>query len=731
MPLDAARWQIEIGAADRTAQAFSSVERRLKSLAASQAQLGAQMNIGARAGAAGVNLLGAAFSRLLPALSAAAAATYAWNVGMRAGELKSQAEQIGLTTDQLQAYRLVAAQSGVSTEQLDAAMISLTRQMGAAAAGNDEAIAKFDRLGVKLIDSTGKLRSAADVTPELSRGLLQLGSETERNALTMDFFGKSGSRMVTVLGEISRGNSAVVDSARQQNALIGGETIKVWDDLASQLAVSHQRLEALLATAGKPIAEGFLFVLNRQLNIMNNALLVARGGINWIARNIGVSDGTTSSEDLIKRREAMEAWIEVNRESTDALDVAKLKDYRSQIAGINNELASRAKVVTLEPITVTAGASQPPGKSAGAAAQKLDDRLRELVDERQALERALAAFDVKGTQTVDEIDRKLNAQVALDKKIFDVLKDVPPNSPLAQQLTQEAVAISQLNQKLDERKKLLGDAERVTAQFGNGQAEFARQSEQLGKMLAAGAINVATYERAMKQLRDTTDDQARAARGAAGGVDAFIAGIEQGMADMARANTEFEIGRRSIDALGESIDVLAGISNKTFGQIAADFALMIAKMEAQRAASEAWKAIGGSDMIKSAGGWLAGLFGAGSGGGGSAGGNVAGSGMGGDFPSPYADGGDYAAGQARVVGENGWELDIPRRPGTIMNQRQLAEAMGGGGGGVNIYQTMYFGSDVNQATLRAWGEQVKQSTVAEIVDRRRRGGDVKTAFAGK
>jgi hypothetical protein len=46
----------------------------------------------------------------------------------------------------------------------------------------------------------------------------------------------------------------------------------------------------------------------------------------------------------------------------------------------------------------------------------------------------------------------------------------------------------------------------------------------------------------MKELGDKTADQERGARGAAGGWQGFIAGLEQGMADMQRANSEFEIG---------------------------------------------------------------------------------------------------------------------------------------------------------------------------------------------
>jgi hypothetical protein len=355
----------------------------------------------------------------------------------------------------------------------------------------------------------------------------------------------------------------------------------------------------------------------------------------------------------------------------------------------------------MPPVSVV-GAAQPTGKKAAAAGEKLDPRLKELQDERQALEKALAAFDVRGTQTVDEVERKLNAQVALDKKIFDVLKDVPPNSPLAQQLTQEATAISQLNQKLDERKRLLSEGETVRAQFGNGSDLLARQTERLNALLAIGAIDAGTYARAMKDLTEKTADQERAARGATGGWQGFIAGIEQGMADMDRANTAFNAGKAFVNALDEAIDVLAGNSQKTFGQIAADFALMLAKMAAQAAVSDIWKSIGGGGGL---GGFLGTIFGGGGGLGGEAG---AGAGM--PFADalaggiiPLAGGGDYQGGQPRLTGERGWELDVPRRPGTILNQDQLASM-----GGVTVHMpvTMNFGSDVSRAELANWAAQI-------------------------
>jgi hypothetical protein len=712
MPLDAARWQIDILAADKTAAAFSSVEKRMKALEVSQAQIG---GVAARGFGAAV----AALRPYIAGLTLAAAAYKVWEAGMKAGDLGEQAEQLNVTADQLQAYRLAAAQAGLGAEQLDTALMKLTKSMGAANDGDDELIKKFDKLGVKLLSSAGELRKPADVLPELSRGLLALGSETERNALLMEFFGRSGGRTATMLQEWARGSDDLVAAAKRQNAVVGGETIKAWDDLSDQLKVSEQRLDTLLATAARPVATVGLNAINFQVSQMVYWTGLAKRG--WDALAGGFNRNADSSEVLIKRQEVLKATVDNLANSTDALDVAKVAGMRKELQEISDVLASRAKVFTMPPVVV-AGAAQPTGKKAAAAGEKLDVRLKELVDERQALERALAAFDVKGTQTVDEVDRKLNAQVTLDKKIFDVLKDVPPNSALAGQLKGEATAISELNQKLDERKRLLSEGETTTAQYGDGVAVAARETAHLNAMLAAGAIDAGTYARALKEVNEKAGDQERLARGAAGGWQGYFAGLEQGMADMRRANTEFEIGRRAIQSLDEVIDVLAGTSNKTFGQIAADFALMIAKMEMQAALSSVWKGIGGTAGVAS---FFGSLFSSNANSGGFADlGSGAGSTGGVPNFSGMAAGGDIDAGDTHLVGEEGPELFTPRRSGRIVPNDQL-----GGGDTYIVTNHFSFGSDVNRGTLATWAEQVVDRSVAAMIDKRGRGGRVKKVFA--
>lgn len=734
MPLDAARWQIEIAAADRTAQAFGSVERRMRQLERTQQQLGQTMSAGGKVGVAALNMIGTAAVRLLPPIAAGALAWKAFSTGLKAGDLLDAADALNLTTDELQAFRLVAAQGGVEAQQLDKAIATLAGQMSAAKDGNDDAIERFDRLGVKLLDVRGQLRPMGQLLPEVAAGLARMGNEQDRLNMGADLFGSRGGRMVNVLAQFASGTAAVEGRARAVNAVIEKESIEAWNKLDAQLKVTQAAGEAVITTLGAPIATWALEQIQRLMaSIADDMARVKREAATAPARALQndvaqLEDQLAAAQQRQKQhREGSTGW-KLEQGSVEGLE-KRLREARRQAeltrqAGmqLDEDEARRQKLPG-----VSGGAGQPTGKKASAAGEKLDERLRELQDERKALDRALQAFDVKGNERVEDIDRKLNAQVALDKKIFDVLKNVPPNSPLAQQLTQEAVAISQLNQRLDERKRLLGDAERITAQFGNGSRLAAYEINRLNEMYRAGAIDAATYARALKDINDRAADQERAARGALGGWQGYMAGVEQAMADQAKANTAFELGRRSVDMLSESLDILAGRSKKTFGELAADFAMMIAQWELQAAASNVWNWIRGKGPTNqgiggSIGDWLGGLFGGGGGGGGP----LAVDGI----PTiALAGGGDYPANGMRLTGEDGPELDIPRRPGTILNRDQVAQL---GGATVHLHMTNMIGSVVSHAELqdqlRAVEERARTGAIAGVLEAKSRGGSYRAGL---
>jgi hypothetical protein len=700
MPFDGqTRYQIDITAADRTAQAFATVDRRLKAMEVTQRAVSSGLN-------AGFALVTRTLAPLAAALSAAAVAQRVWQAGMEAANLGEQAEQIGLTTDALQAYRLAAAQNGVEAGQLDTAFMRLTKSMGEAAGGSDDAIARFEKLGVSLLDNNGNLRRTSNILPEVARGLLEIGNQAQRDALMMELFGRSGARMVTMLEAFSGGQAKLTAEARELAAIMGVDVIAAWDKVDDRLKVVNQQMTVFQATVGAPLALGGLNALEWTLRQIADGYRGAKNA----AIDFGLAIGTTVRGFNVKQLESDVAQLEKRIANPSYLDRGGLPTMKQQLAekkalldkakadeadyvrGAQENLLGRQLMLPMEPPPVTfrdfgLKGKQPTGKTAAAAGAKLDDRLKDLQAERAALEKALAAFDVRGLESVAEVDKRLDAQVKLDQKIASLLKDVPPNSALSQQLIQEATSVAQLNQRLDERKRLLTEAEQVATQFGDGSRAAARATADLNAMLAAGAIDADTYARALRATKDAAADQERTARGAMGGFDGFRAGMEQYGAEMQKANSAFEMGKFTAQEFGsvfsglnqglrEGKDLWTALGDSAttaLGRIADK----LIEMAAQDLFAAAFGGSGGGGGGSGLGGLIGGLFGGGSSG--TAPGLFEGL-MGASFFPTFADGGNYQAGVPRIVGEKGWELDVPRTGGTIYNQRQLASLLRGGGG---------------------------------------------------
>jgi len=223
------------------------------------------------AGVASRQLL-AVLGPLATAFSVAAAASYAWSAGMKAADYGEQAEAIGVTTEQMQAYRFAGAQAGLQVEQMDTAFTRLARTMGQAADGGKEQIELFDKLGVKLLDARGALRPVADVLPEVARGVLQIGSSSQRTATLMELFGRSGAKMAAVLGEIAQGNDEVVAKARAAGAILDEEVIAAWDKVSDSLVRAQLAADTTFAKLGAPIATSALEAIERLLKSINEVM---------------------------------------------------------------------------------------------------------------------------------------------------------------------------------------------------------------------------------------------------------------------------------------------------------------------------------------------------------------------------------------------------------------------------------------------------------------------------
>lgn len=675
----------------------------LASVSALQAQQTAQ-----RVVSSGYGMVARAIAPLLAAYSAAALASKAWQAGMKAGDLGEQAEQVNLTTDQLQAYRFAAVQNGVEVEKLDQAMIKLTATMGGAMKGGEEQIAVFNRLGVKLLDSNGELRATADVLPEVARGLLGVRSETERNALMTEIFGKSGARMVTMLQDWAKGNDALILQASQQGGILDAESIAAWDRLKDSLARASAAAEVTWAKLGAPIATTMLDRLEQVLKSIAGLMdqINSKQGF-WASvleesRSKGrIGSGpnalrlSTPAELEADRRAALEKELaNPNNAGREQMIRDELeKQQRAQLLAQQAAAADSedwARRIKLPAVTSTVGTSNPVPKGQTDAYAKIIAQAQSYIDKKNVETQAIGMNAQAAAQLAHEqelLSKATEANIPLTGAQIERLKRLAAGMA-------EADASFKSSKFMDDASKRARDFiadQNVQAQTFGMSAEAAARFRYEQEMLNRAANDNIVLT---QQQRDEIGRLAE---------------------EMARAESRTQILRELYDLAKQTVtgffsDFYSGLQRgesvwQSFANAAMNALNRIASKLIEMAAEKLFENAFGGSKGGGGGGWMSGLFNW-------VGGLFTSGTSGGDFPigggHDYARGGAFASGNvvpfargaaftnsivsrptlfpmARgmgLMGEAGPEAVVPLR--RLRGGRLGVDASGMGGGGATV-----------------------------------------------
>lgn len=160
------------------------------------------------------------------------------DAGRLADELGDTANQLGITTGELQALRYAALETGLSQEKLDTALDSLTRKLGDAVGGSQEAQAQFRALGVDIFDAQGRARAFGPVLEDVARKIKALPNPTDQSAASIDLLGKAGARALPFLDRVAGGLADLTQQASDAGRVMSDETVQA-------LGEAHKELDRL------------------------------------------------------------------------------------------------------------------------------------------------------------------------------------------------------------------------------------------------------------------------------------------------------------------------------------------------------------------------------------------------------------------------------------------------------------------------------------------------------
>ena len=148
--------------------------------------------------------------------------------------LKRTGEATGETVEEIQKLGFAASQNGSSVEDMNKSLEKLTVNLGLAAAGDTEAIEKFEQFGIAVKDAEGNLLSTSGVLDNIA-DKIQNAEPGERAAIAYETLGRSGVKLVQTLADGSEGLAELKRQAEECGQIVSGDANDAIVELADTL----------------------------------------------------------------------------------------------------------------------------------------------------------------------------------------------------------------------------------------------------------------------------------------------------------------------------------------------------------------------------------------------------------------------------------------------------------------------------------------------------------------
>jgi hypothetical protein len=192
-----------------------------------------------------MGLLKAGIAGFVGALSVGMLSNVIKNSLEYAGSLAEVAQQLGVTTRDLQNFRAVGGQVGISTEEMDKGLLKLRVTLGQVAAGAKAPTKALAAIGISARDVANK--DTGDALRLIADGLAKVGDSSQRAAVEVALFGRTGAKLDPLLA----GGSKAINELAAANEALGGvlsdEQIQNADKTADKLAQLHLVLKTQIA----------------------------------------------------------------------------------------------------------------------------------------------------------------------------------------------------------------------------------------------------------------------------------------------------------------------------------------------------------------------------------------------------------------------------------------------------------------------------------------------------
>ena len=197
--------------------------------------------------------LGGELTLLIGAFAAAAAAVVEVEKALAnltleqaaaAGEIQDVAMQTGLSTEAVQRYQYACDMIGVSFDTVASSQAKMIRNMADVQSGSETAAATWNQLGIEVMNADGSLRDAQEVFLEVIDVLGQIENATQRDAVSMEIFGRSAQDLNPLIVQGTDAFQAFYDEASDVKDILTDVQLETLAGLDDEMHRVEARFES-------------------------------------------------------------------------------------------------------------------------------------------------------------------------------------------------------------------------------------------------------------------------------------------------------------------------------------------------------------------------------------------------------------------------------------------------------------------------------------------------------
>ena len=174
---------------------------------------------------------------------------------VKADDVLTLAQITGLDAESIQEMQYMAELVDVSFETISGSMTKLINKMQDAAAGKAAAVEVFEQLGVSVTNADGSLRGAHETFNDVITALGDIENRTERDALSMDVFGKSAQDLAPLMSKSTEEMESFAEEAHNVGYVLDEEMLTALaevDDAEQRLTKTKEALTLQMSAQMAP-----------------------------------------------------------------------------------------------------------------------------------------------------------------------------------------------------------------------------------------------------------------------------------------------------------------------------------------------------------------------------------------------------------------------------------------------------------------------------------------------